>query len=110
VPSFWKKLKAGRLVSQVTGVLHVDNRLSVVPSRQETDEALAGEVRAAIQRSPDVLDKEDIEVRVENGTVVLSGTVPTGISRNAAYEAAVYTSGAVDVRNEITVEPMIQGT
>jgi len=109
VPSYWKKLKVEQLVSQITGVLKVKNRLAVVPSHRMNDEALARDVGDAIERSPDVPYK-DIDVRVEGGMVILSGIVPTGISRNAAFEAAVYTAGTMEVRNEITVEPMIRGT
>lgn len=57
VPSYWKKLKAEDLVSQVTGVLVVDNRLSVVPSLRMDDETLARDVRAAIEAAPTSLSR-----------------------------------------------------
>jgi osmotically-inducible protein OsmY len=47
--------------------------------------------------------EHDIEVGVINGNVSLSGEVPTFAARKAAYEAALYTPGVVNIHDEIEV-------
>ena len=52
----------------------------------------------------DLLDASDIEVRVENGEVVLTGTVPERRDKRYAEELAEQCGGVVDVMNSLRVE------
>jgi osmotically-inducible protein OsmY len=100
VYTFWKRAKAGDLVSQIRAVVGVTNRIAVVPTQKYSAERLAEKVIAAIERDGSV-DINDINVTVENGYVTLTGTVPTWTAKTAAFSAARYTLGVKDVDNQI---------
>jgi osmotically-inducible protein OsmY len=102
VDSFWKKMKAEELVSEMKGVISVVNMLAVVPLKQALDEEIADDIIAALNRMSHV--KADwINVKVEDGRVTLSGRVPDWSGYYAAFDAARYTSDVVDVVNNIKV-------
>ncbi len=42
---------------------------------------------------------DDVNVRVRNGHVTLTGTVPSWAARVSAHDAAAYSAGSVDVEN-----------
>jgi osmotically-inducible protein OsmY len=102
VEAFWKKVRAEDIASDVTGVLGVTNKLSVVPTKDVVDEAIADDIVDALDRNTDI-NIEDIDVEVENGMVTLSGIVPTWTERLRAYEAALYTDGVLNIHDELTV-------
>ncbi len=52
----------------------------------------------------DLLDASDIDVRVENGEVILTGTVPDRRAKRYAEELAEQCGGVVDVMNSLRVE------
>jgi osmotically-inducible protein OsmY len=105
VDAAWKKLRAETKALGVTGVHSVTNELAVVPTMSVFDETIAAAVYDALRRSANV-DESSVNVTVENGTVTLSGTVPTWISRNAAFDAALYTDGVVDVVDDLVIESL----
>jgi osmotically-inducible protein OsmY len=102
VSALWKKQRAEELVRDTVGVLEVHNELAVVPTENMTDELIAREIVNSIERNPSV-EAENVTVRVENGTVQLSGTVRDWVARIAAYEAALYTAGVIDIRDDILI-------
>jgi osmotically-inducible protein OsmY len=102
VDAYWKKYHAEHLVSGCAGVVEVDNELAIVPSRTLTDQDIAAQIIAAIERNA-LLEADRLNVRVLDGYVTLSGTAPSAIARRLAYEAALYTPGVRGVRNEIAV-------
>ena len=79
-PSYWQKILAEELAYDMTGVLSIVNKLSVVPTESIIDESIAKAVIASIDRNPNI-DIDFINVKVEEGIVTLSGTV----SNWAAY-------------------------
>jgi osmotically-inducible protein OsmY len=100
VDGHWKKRFVENRISGVRGIVGIENKLAVVPSKRVDDEALAEDIVAALDR--DVLvDSENVTVAVTNGVVSLSGTVPGLAARNAAEEDASLTAGVVGVRNEL---------
>jgi osmotically-inducible protein OsmY len=105
VDAAWKKLRAETKALGVTGVHSVTNDLAVVPTMSVLDETIADDVLDALRRSSNV-DETEISVTVENGTVTLTGTVPTWIARNAAFDAALYTDGVVDVVDNLVIESL----
>lgn len=100
VDGFWKKQHAEKVASDVTGVVDVENRLAVVPTRRITDDAIASEIVNALKRNI-LVDSDSVDVRVANGVVTLSGSVPSWASVRAAREAAYRTAGVVDVRDNL---------
>ncbi len=79
-----------------------DNEMGVVPTEQPIDEAIARDIEAALGRNINV-NVEDVTVEVENGVVTLTGTVPTWAAWRAAYNTAIYTSGVVDIVDQLVI-------
>jgi len=109
VDAYWKKLEAEDLAAGVSGVIGVSNELAVVPTEDVVDEAIAEDVVQAIDRSIEV-NVENVDVRVQNGVVTLSGVVDSWNAHDAAYEAAVNTLGVTEVVDELLVELPAVGT
>lgn len=102
VERYWEKLHAEYRVERVRGVIGVTNRLGVVPTDNITDEIVAEDIMKALDRNIYV-NVDSVNVRVENGDVTLTGTVPTLHARTAAYNSARYTQGVVDVDNNLRI-------
>jgi osmotically-inducible protein OsmY len=106
VDAYWKKWEAEYTACNVRGVCDIVNKVTVVPTMQIADKVIAEDVEAAIERRRNV-DIEDLDIRVENGVVTLSGTVPDRDARRAAINAAEFTQGVIDVIDELTIEPLV---
>ncbi len=102
VDAFWKKLLAADLVRKVEGVLLVENNLAVTPTDTFVDESIAKDVIAALSRDYAV-DPAQINVKVENGYVILNGAVPGGYAKEAAYRAALNTPGVIGVEDNLLI-------
>jgi len=102
VDSYWKLSYAADLVSGLTGVLTITNKLSVVPTKDYVDQEIAKDITNAMDRNIN-LDVEDVDVKVENGQVTLSGTVQDWSAYSAAYNAAAYTAGVVEIDDKLTI-------
>jgi osmotically-inducible protein OsmY len=102
VDSYWKKQHAERVAADVAGVIDVENRLAIVPTRRVTDETIANDIVNALKRNM-LVDAELIDVRVTNGVVTLSGSVPNWAALRAARSAAYQTAGVVDVRDTLAI-------
>ena len=102
VDMYWKRWKAENLLSDLTGVKEIKNHLAVVPGDGFVDKSIATDIENALKRSLYV-SAEDVAVKVNDGNVTLSGTVPTYYSRMKAFDAAINTAGVTDVNNYIVV-------
>jgi osmotically-inducible protein OsmY len=102
VNSLWKKYHAETLAENVTGVLAVTNKIAVVPSEDYTDEAIAEDITATINRRLDV-NVNNVDVTVEDGKVTLSGSVADWAAWRSALDAALYTLGAVEVEDNLNI-------
>ena len=102
VSAYWKKLLTEDIIFSINGVINVVNELTVVPSKDTVDKMIADEIISAMERNFSV-EPENIDVKVNNGIVTLSGMVDNRISERAAYETALYTPGVIDIKNKITV-------
>ena len=69
-----------------------------------SDERIHEEVCELLTRNPYV-DASDIEVRVENGEVTLTGTIHDRYMKRIAEDVAESASGVHDVHNRLTVRP-----
>ena len=102
VDAYWKKIRAEDLVFDLRGVTGVSNKLSIVPTKDFTDEQIANDIVSAIDRNLYV-DAELVDIEVENGIVTLSGNLPTWAAYKAAYNAAAYTSGVLDIVDNLSI-------
>ena len=103
VDSYWEKVSADETVSHVRGVFDVVNKLSVVPAKKLTDERIAQDINAALERNVAV-NADSVGIAVENGVVTLSGTVRNWGERTAAFFTALYTKGVVHVDDRLSVK------
>jgi osmotically-inducible protein OsmY len=105
VDSYWKKTHAEDLVGSCPGVISIHNRLTIVPDRDFVDRDIANDIQTAIDRNA-LVDADDVTIRVRDGRVTLSGTVPTYAARRAANNAALFTAGVRGVINNTVVSPL----
>lgn len=102
VGSYWQKITAADLAFTVTGVIDVQNELTIVPTRDVEDESIAQNIKETIKLGGDA-DVDKIDVIVRNGRVTLKGVADTHSEAMAAYDAAIYTTGVTHVDDQITV-------
>jgi len=102
VPAFWQKVHAEGLAVNVNGVTYLHNRLSVVPSKHFVDELIARDIAAALDRTIDI-NVNDIDIQVENGNVVINGTVSNWTAYRTAENFARLTDGVTDVINNLII-------
>jgi osmotically-inducible protein OsmY len=103
VDAYWKKRQAEWHAEAVPHVVEVTNALAIVPTKRFTDEEIAKDIMAALERNAFV-DAEVVNVSVSYGKVTLTGTVPSWIAKRAARDAAWYTLGVVDVDDRLLVD------
>jgi osmotically-inducible protein OsmY len=102
VDTLWQKNKAENLTLDVVGVTGITNKLSVVPNKDVIDEKIGSAIQGALHRNSEV-NVNWVNVRVENGRVTLTGTVPTRSAHRAVYDAAVFTSGVTTIEDNLNV-------
>lgn len=102
VDTYWEKNQAEDLALSTLGVIDVINNLTVVLTKSLVDLDIESDIKAAYRRSA-VIDENKIGVSVNNGIVTLTGTVSDYFTKYRAYRIATYTSGVVDVINDIVV-------
>lgn len=100
VDTYWKKFRTEEIAYGMRGVISVVNKLTVVPTKRLTDEAIAENIRTAFERNI-LIDPASITVRVENGAVTLSGEASSWLEIREAENIAFYTPGVLDVSNTL---------
>ncbi|TXT54265.1 MAG: Transport-associated protein [Promethearchaeota archaeon] len=103
VDTYWKKLKVEDITSQVSGVLDVINKLTIVPTENFIDKEIAEDIIGAISRNFKV-NAEHVDVKVENGEVVLSGTVADWSVYRAVMDATELTAGVTEINDNLIIE------
>ena len=106
-PSLAQRLSIINVARRTIGVREVVDRVTVVPAQKRSDEQIARSVREILAGN---LSKEELAattIRVENGVVVLTGTLPSSYPKQLARTLASLAPGAVDIRNEIVVRPPV---
>jgi hyperosmotically inducible protein len=98
--SYGEKAKAEKIVMEAAGTTGVTNKLSVVPTRKKEDREIAADIMAAIDRNAHI-DIEWVDVKVADGIVTLSGTVPDDRAYDAAHHTAANTPGVIDIVSNI---------
>lgn len=102
ISSYWHKLAVEEIATNTTGVINITNRLAVAPADDEADAATAVDIVDALRRTRHV-DADAIDVMVKDGYVMLSGHVPDSAAYDAAQNAAAYTFGVIDVKNNLEI-------
>lgn len=107
VTSYAEKVAAERAARRVRGVHAVVNDVDIkLPMTHErSDPAIAEAVVRALEW--DVLVPHDVEVRVSDGWVRLSGTVDWNYQRTAAADAVQFLAGVKGITNLIAVKPHV---
>jgi osmotically-inducible protein OsmY len=100
VDAYWKIFRAQKLASDVIGVVDIDNKLTVVPTESVTDQVIATDIINAIDRSY-LLNVDDVDVKVKNGVVTLSGNLPSRALCESALEFAYHTYGVKEVKDRL---------
>ena len=102
VDAFWKKVKTEELALNLSGVLGITNELAVVPTKNFTDKAIAEDIESAMERNFNI-DQDLIDVKVKNGKVTPTGSVPSLPAFRAAQRIAENTLGVLIVDNELVI-------
>ena len=102
VDSYWKKIKAEDIAASIIGVMGITNKLGIVPTEEFLDNSIAMSIIAGLDQNSSV-DVDSVDVRVEGGTVVLSGVVSSWAAYHAAQEIAEHTKGVHEVTNRLLV-------
>jgi len=103
VRSFWERTKAGDTAEDVVGVVAVNNQILVALPEVIPDNLIEADIREALKRTYAV-DLNSIQVKVKNGTVSLTGAVPTWNLYFDVEDTAKYTHGVMDVKNYLVVD------
>lgn len=103
VTDYWKKESAEVMAGSILGVINVDNKLGIVPTEDVIDNTIAKIIYEKLEKNY-LVDKEDIEVKVKDGKVTLSGEVPNSKAYFAANNAAIFTSGVIYLNNNLRIE------
>jgi osmotically-inducible protein OsmY len=103
VDAYWKLFRAKELASDVIGVVDIENKLTVVPTEEIADQIIATDIINAIDRSY-LLNTDDIDVKVKDGVVTLSGELLTRALCESALECAYNTYGVKGVKDRLHVK------
>jgi osmotically-inducible protein OsmY len=107
VESYAEKWRAERTVEHVTGVKGIANEISIRSSAGRTDTEIAQDAVDAL-RSNVLVPDENIQVRVVNGWLTLSGEVGWDYQRRSAERAIRNIRGVKGVSNLITIRPRVE--
>lgn len=102
VDTYWEKNLAEDLALSTNGVVGIINDMTISLSKSVVDIDIENDIKATFRRSL-FIDEDTITVSVENGIVTLSGTAPDNITKTRAHDIAMFTSGVIDVINDIIV-------
>lgn len=102
VKYFWQLHRVEEVISNIIGVVDLKNELAVVPSEKISDEIIAAQIMEELSDS-EAVDQSQILVEVEDGAVILSGTVKTYAAENEAFEAVVHKPGVKHLTNNIAI-------
>ena len=103
IDSFWKRDRIEDLASSVDGILAIKNELRVLLTDKSPDIFIKKDILSALERM-EVQGLEKLQVKVKDGIVSLSGTVPTWSIKFDVEDTARFTSGVIEVKNHLSVE------
>ncbi|MBD3271946.1 MAG: BON domain-containing protein [Elusimicrobia bacterium] len=102
VDTFYEKKRAEQIADGVRGVVDVTNHINVdYTVNKTTDREIFDAIRWHLSWNP-LVDGEEIDVTVEDATVLLSGSVSSWKERAAAVKSA-FAGGAEQVKDRMVV-------
>jgi osmotically-inducible protein OsmY len=107
VESYAERWKAERTVEHITGVKGIVNEISIRSSARRTDSDIAQDAVDAL-RSNVLVPHENLQVKVLNGFLTLTGEVNWDYQRRNAEHAIRNLRGVKGVANMITVRPRVE--
>jgi len=93
--------EAESVASNIRGVISIENDVDLVPPAPSAHD-VASSIENAMERNAK-LDAESVEVKSENGTITLSGTVSSWADHDQAVDAAWAAPGVTRVKDHIVV-------
>jgi len=102
VDSLTAKRTAAGIARRTTGVLAVNDALTVKPTSPRADDVLRSDVRQALAAHPSV-DELELSVKVDDGVVTLAGRDASTYQKLRASRIAEDVLGVVRVDNDIEV-------
>jgi osmotically-inducible protein OsmY len=104
VKTYWEKIKAEEITSNIIGVTEIDNKIAVVPTESYMDKLVAEDIIAALDKNVYInTNVVKVYVKVENCKVTLSGEVPDWATYHAVLETVYYTPGVIDVIDKLVI-------
>jgi osmotically-inducible protein OsmY len=103
VDAYWKIARIEDLASSVDGVLDIRNNIRVSPADTSPDLTIRKDIISALERM-EVKGLENLDVKVKDGIVTISGSVPTWDTAFDVEDTARFTFGVVDVKNRLAVD------
>lgn len=107
VGSYVEKLVAAQAAQRVAGVraLAVEMTVRLSSFGRRTDADIAGSAMHALNWT-EGLPANAVQVLVEDGWLILSGTVPWHFQREAAAQSVSHLWGVTGISNQIVIEPV----
>ncbi len=103
VVSFGEKFETENMANNTQGITGVINQLGVKPENTVEDKNVENDIRNAFERSI-LIDEDKIEIQVRRGVARLSGSVVNYAIKREAMDLVNYTSGVINIEDEITIE------
>ena len=100
VDSLWKREKIQKMASQIKGVNSIKNYILVKPSKEISDEKIEELISKSLENSVRI-DSKNVNVKAENGKVIVSGVVSSLVEYEAIIEIINSTNGVLDVENQL---------
>ncbi len=100
VNSYWKSEKIRKMASQISGVVSVKNKISIIPEVKISDEDITNLIITSMQNSVHI-DAQKVNVKVKDGIVTLSGTLSSMNEYDAVKKIVEFTKGVIDIKNNL---------
>lgn len=103
VPKLWLKSKAFKLVSEMKGVKDILNKIVVLPTTKIVDRMISEDIASAITRKLGIL-ADSIFVKVDEGIVVLQGSLPAIAGKKTILSAVENTEGVIAIEDNLIID------
>jgi osmotically-inducible protein OsmY len=104
VPTCWDRYNIFDIVSRTPGVKEISDRLQV-NTQALPDNEVKDKIRTELDLNRAIVEPGKIRVDVNNGVVILKGTVSFFRESKVAQDVASWEPGVKDVVNELRVRP-----
>lgn len=102
VKTYWEKKLIEEISNSFPGTTGFENRLAVTPENRAEDANLASSIIDILLESGEV-NIDTINIRVRNGRVTVTGTVPTWMIYNDVYRAIAVTEGVTHINMNVDI-------